>query len=137
MNKAAQGSAGRPPRRGRSARRPEPLSRKVSNVSHQRRLRKLKSGAAQAPLRGDSSSDSHPGRPKSGPPAHRESCQRENAAQEIPVNLGRAEADLIPGSQRIQRQENRAVVRARKKERPTVRSRLVAEKRRGENGSRR
>ena len=49
----------------------------------------------------------------------------------------RAEADLIPGSQRIQRQENRAVVRARKKERPTVRSRLVAEKRRGENGSRR
>ena len=61
----------------------------------------------------------------------------ENAAQEIPVNLGRAEADLIPGSQRIQRQENRPVVRARKKERPTVRSRLVAEKRRGENGSRR
>ena len=61
----------------------------------------------------------------------------ENAAQEILVNLGRAEADLIPGSQRIQRQENRPVVRARKKERPTVRSRLVAEKRRGENGSRR
>ena len=36
---AAQGSAGRPPRRGRRALRPEPLSRRGSNVSHQGRLR--------------------------------------------------------------------------------------------------
>src|SRR6202008_2558257 len=34
-------------------------------------------------------------------------CRRENATQEIAVNLGRAEADLIPGPQRFQTAKER------------------------------
>jgi hypothetical protein len=47
VNRAVQGCAGRPPRRGRSARRPEPLSRRDSNVSNRARLRYGEEGRLQ------------------------------------------------------------------------------------------